>query len=646
MKKLISILLALTLLVFPVYGDDDYTQEQLVAIAKEVCRIEDNYESFKIDSVYHKNDITFYGCRWSSKSPYKEASADIGSDGMVYSYYKYSSDTADKTDFASLSEAEIIADSFLQRVLSDKYSTVKYSSYYNTGDMYSFTYNIYSDGIAYSNLFVNVDVDKYEKSVCSYDYPEELAIANNGTFEGCKSIDEAQSIIKDGIQLGYVTISSYSDGTKTYSTRLIYRLKNYILNAADLSPITSKEEYDYISSSGSSYDTEEASEYSYMLTPEETEGIKELNNAFPADEALNILNSAFNRNETLNTVDIGYTKDYDSFSYFIFSNDDDNYFGCTIDSLGRITSYNINTETDENTVISIDEAEKIAENALQSVNFSYNITDLEYSSEYENNGKYLFKANILRNNYISFAETVRISVSKSGTLSSISINYVPDYAFDTDTNINISKDEFFNIAVNKYGFNPYYSVKPTYSITNQNNPVVPIPMYGFNTKFSVDAETGEVLNYYGKEFEYNGIKEYTDLDNQWYAETAAKLANMGYYFEDEQLKGDEPLTYGALAELNDSGYIGNVDLKNNSEDDTMTRYEFAEYLVDTMYISNVNKYNDIYIKPFDDVDYDHTGTIAILKAMGVVNGSSFNGNETVTRGEAVTMIYRLLTANN
>ncbi|MDO5387732.1 MAG: S-layer homology domain-containing protein, partial [Clostridia bacterium] len=170
-----------------------------------------------------------------------------------------------------------------------------------------------------------------------------------------------------------------------------------------------------------------------------------------------------------------------------------------------------------------------------------------------------------------------------------------------------------------------------------------IAVYGFETDFSIDADTGELLTYYGNKITDRSIKYYTDLNDQWYADYASKLAYMGYYFDSDTFDGDSPLTYGALKELNNSSLYGSLNIDDKEPDDKITRYEFAEYLVDSLKIKNVNKYNEIYIKPFDDVAYQYTGTIAILKAMGVVNGESFRGNDTITRGEAVTMLYRTLT---
>ena len=181
-----------------------------------------------------------------------------------------------------------------------------------------------------------------------------------------------------------------------------------------------------------------------------------------------------------------------------------------------------------------------------------------------------------------------------------------------------------------YDFKPYYSIKVNYNEVYDEYEAVPV--YGFGERFSIDALSGEVLNYNGQKINKNGVKTYTDLNDQWYADVAINLAYMGCGFEGDEFKGDDSITYAAFSNS----------IEGKDENSVITRYEFAEYMIDCMDAKNVSKYNEIYIKPFDDVDFKHTGAVAILKAMGIVGGDSFRGDDNITRAEAAAMIYRYM----
>lgn len=349
---------------------------------------------------------------------------------------------------------------------------------------------------------------------------------------------------------------------------------------------------------------------------------------------------------TESQVTISYNKAFDRDDYYlnIKSNDSDNYFYCTIDAEGRLVSYTKNFDTNEenaNSKNSSEKARSAAQSMLNKFNYGYKTTELMENKNNFEYGIYSFNCNVIRNGHISFDERIEINTDSNGNIISVYAQYLPDEIFNLNT-INVSAEQAFAKAEDKYDFKPYYSIKTKYSDSSQSYEAVPV--YGFDELFSIDATTGEFLDFYGKTIIEDGVKLYTDLNNQWYAEEAISLAYMGYTFKGDEFKGDEPLTYGDLRELNKSNYYRNINLDNYDQNATMTRYEFAEYLLDTMDIKNINKYNEIFIKPFDDVSYQYTGTIAILKAMGVVNGESFRGNDTITRGEVVVMIYRCLTA--
>lgn len=646
MKKFIALILAFSTLSLPVYADDSsdsLSREQIISEAKQICNIDETYTDFEINKTTEKYGKTLYRCTWNTDDDEKSISLTIGDDGILYSYDKDTATDINKETIYSPDEAVKTADKFLKAALKSKYETIEYkrcsNNYNNT--TYVFSYSMLENNVSYLDTSLTIDVNKYTNEITSYSYPTILLGLEIGSFENAKQLTEADDTFKNSIQLGYT--ADYDYDTDTYEVKMLYRFKDYVIKASDLSPIT----YDDLNMSA-----KDSGEYAGMggggiseLTQEEINEIIGLNNAISAEKALNIFNTTFNRALTIDDVNINYSKEHstDSYTIKLMTKNAENYTSCSIDSEGRVVSYFTNyKDTNENTSnVSEETLYNAAKALMDKFHYGYKTTDLELDRRFSSASRYEFNSNIIRNGYISYDENINICVDNLGRITSMYAEYLPDSIFNSQT-INITPEQAYSIAKDKYPLKPYYLINYIYDSSSEISGEA-IAVYGFETDFSIDADTGELLTYYGSKITDRSIKYYTDLNDQWYADYASKLAYMGYYFDSDTFDGDSPLTYGALKELNNSSLYGSLNIDDKEPDDKMTRYEFAEYLVDSLKIKNVNKYNEIYIKPFDDVSYQYTGTIAILKAMGVVNGESFRGNDTITRGEAVTMLYRTLT---
>lgn len=641
MKKILSVLLALSMLAVPVYADTSYTQEQLIKIAKEVCSIDDSYTDFEISTANEAYGNVFYSCQWTNESNDNSVEATISSNGIVYSYNCYNREEPGKDKIYTPEDAMKTADSFLRKALKTEYENIEYKSYNNYNDGYTLYYAIKHNNIAYYDTNLRITVNKYSNKITSYYYPYGITGVVNSSFESTKTLNEAEQVMKNSIELGYK--ANYDYNLKKYNVNLLYRMNDYIIKAEDLTPLSNEDLYANEKGSGSS--GEAAMDIaSSTLTPEEIQGIEDLQNAISVNRALQILNTTFDKALTPDDVNVNYEKQYDrdEYSISINSKSSSNYFNCTIDSEGRVISYYTDNKAEENSEnrISEEDALKAANDLMGRFHYGYKTTPVKADDNSLTENSYSFSSNVIRNNYVSFDEYINIRIGNNGEVLSVNAGYLPDEIFNININVNITPEQAYSIASDEYPLSPYYYIKYTYSSSDVSGEAIPV--YGFEQNFSVDADTGEVLDYYGDEIVDNTIKEYTDLDSQWYAEYAINLAYMGYAFDSDEFRGDDPLTYKGLQELNKSRYSGNIDLGEKDENDTITRYEFAEYLIDTMGINTVSKYNEIYIKPFDDVAYQYTGTVAILKAMGIVGGDSFRGNDEITRGEACAMLYRTL----
>lgn len=648
MKRILSFLLAISfavsLIAVPVQADTAYTQEELVTLAKDMLSIDDSYTEFEIRSSYGSGDDTDYNFVWSDNENIRQVYVTISDKGNV-SYYSISgSGGTDKNTIYPPDDAIKSANKFLSKVLGDDYKNVKLSSYSNYSSEYTLYYNIMYDNIAYYDVYAKISVNKYTNEVVSYDYPEGLDGLTPPGFENTKTLSDAENFIKDNIILGYKTDYNYKE--EKYETKLLYRLKDYMVKADDLTFLAYDKFYEINGGGGGSAYVYTGSDSS-ALTPQEIDGIEDYKNAISPEEGLNILNTTLDHNFTVKDADANYIKPYGSNEYSIDLDGvvGDDYWNCTIDHMGRITSYTYdyysNEEEDPENIISQETAFEKANDILNRLQYGYEMTPLESVPLVAGTDYYRFKSNIIRNGYISFDETIIIEIDKEGRLTYINAKYIPDEVFEGNVNINVTPEQAYDTAVKKYDVMPYCLENYRYSYYyNINDRITPI--YAFEDSFSVDAATGELLDYNGNKIREDEIKGYTDLNSQWYAEYATKLAYMGSSFEDDEFRGDDPLTYKGLKELNSSGFFRNLDLDDKNENDTLTRYEFAEYLIDAIDTNDFNKYNEIYIKPFADVDYQHTGAVAILKALGIVSGDSFRGNDNITRGEAAAMLYRVL----
>ena len=161
MKKILSVLLALSMLAVPVYANTGYTQEQLIEIAKEVCSIDDSYTDFEISMANEAYGNVFYSCQWTNESNDNSVDATIDSNGIVYGYNLYNSEELAKDKIYTPEDAVKTADSFLRKALKTEYENVEYKSYNNYDDSYTLYYAIKHNNIAYYNTNLRITVNKY-----------------------------------------------------------------------------------------------------------------------------------------------------------------------------------------------------------------------------------------------------------------------------------------------------------------------------------------------------------------------------------------------------------------------------------------------------------------------------------------------------
>lgn len=194
------------------------------------------------------------------------------------------------------------------------------------------------------------------------------------------------------------------------------------------------------------------------------------------------------------------------------------------------------------------------------------------------------------------------------------------------------------------------------------------PVYGFFENgmlcsFELNPFTAKRIDYEGSEITEDGMISYKDIDGHYAEDRFLKLAEYGIGFYGGELLPEKEITQSEYMMLLNElfGYDSDIDeiyarayskgvIKEQEREDfsPVTRENAAIFLIREMGAEGYAKYNEIYSEPFADVT-ENKGYIALLKAMGVVSGDdkgNYNPKNTITRGEALIIIYNYLNRVN
>ncbi|MBR4173556.1 MAG: S-layer homology domain-containing protein, partial [Clostridia bacterium] len=242
-------------------------------------------------------------------------------------------------------------------------------------------------------------------------------------------------------------------------------------------------------------------------------------------------------------------------------------------------------------------------------------------------------------------------------ITNYSLRYKKDITFPSKEGV-ISKKDAIESAFDALGF------ELGYAIDLENKTALPVFYIGENAEvsnFTMNPFTGKITDYDGEDMKKTGIISYSDIENHYGRDIFLKLAEYGIGFEESTLRPDEPITqadyfvllnkaFGYYDADIDSLYKeiisnGTISADERADDSALTRENAAIFMVREMGAERYAKHNDMFVPPFDDVT-ENKGYIAILKAEKVINGDgsgNFHPKNTVTRGEALIMIYNYFT---
>lgn len=631
MKKLVALILSASIFMsFNTYAEDK-SYEKAISRVKEILDIGE-YDNFDCTERYY-NGISYLNLDWHNENEINNIEVSCDNEGNIYNYYKYTSEIK-KSQVYTENDCKNTADVFLKKILDNNFEKIEYTDYYMNSDSYSYIYNILSNGIPFSSDRITIDVNKYTNSVMNANIPYNLFNIETNNFASAISEEKAKEIFKNKFDLVYITVYDYK--AEKYNTIPVYAPEYYYMDANTGEEFENNFYFDYGATETASYAKESAG--GVNLTEAEKTEISNLKNIVNIEDAVKKLNSFFGLSLNASDVNYNYYKNkIENKNYYNLNiNCDDIY--ATFDQEGRLTYYALYSENSPENMTDtkdyVNKAEKLIKDNYPSLDFVLTKNESERST---------LTFTVLRNGIKSIDENITIQFNDKGNImyADFRINNFAEY---TDVNGAISKDEAFNKGMSEF------PLVKSYFMDNEG---IVTDVYGVNAIYAVNAYTGDIISIdNGNPISKNNnkVNNYSDINDQWYADIVTKLLYMGYRFEGDSFEGDKALTlndfeyfYNGRSEILKYNTDDNLKKYSDNPDKPLTRADFADIFTDVIGYGDIMGL-DIFKTPYEDTD---KGSAAILKGLGLLdNDSYFNGDKIITRAEMASIIYKYITEFN
>ena len=242
-------------------------------------------------------------------------------------------------------------------------------------------------------------------------------------------------------------------------------------------------------------------------------------------------------------------------------------------------------------------------------------------------------------------EQVNLTISNNGYVTNYNNSYNDKIEYPKPDGI-ISKNKAYKSFFKEEGI----SLKYRCAYKTDTKKVVTALVYAADRNLFIDAFTGKPTDYNGGEYtKYQQTGEYSDIDNSKYKAYAEKLRKYGIVLMDSKGNLNESETITSLDFKNLLSSVGLYYAAKDIEDDAkLTRQQAAYIAVSGRYGGEIAKMTSLFNNKFSDVKdtNKYLGYIAIADASGMMTGSSgkFSPNGAFTRGEALKLIYNMLSA--
>lgn len=650
----------------------DTEMENALASVKTRLNIGD-FDNFK--SEYRTNDDNereyYFDWETNDEENYEYISA-VYCDGIIVGYdhsFKGEYDADIKISEMSAADAKSVAKEFIKQANPDIYQNIEIiENDFNElgGSSYYFNLIRTENGVPVIGSGGNISVSKTTNKVryfhINYDADIEFSEIENiiSEEEGMKAYSEKLAPV-----LQYAYNYDYTKKELSVYPRFALEISDRLINAKDGS-IYEVPKYDYVfgaAGGGSqnlkteaSKDSEERSFSEAELS--ELEKISGLMSEKDAEKAARE-NKIINLDPELKVSNIRLIRDYinaEKYSYSIrFENKSEekyDYANVSLDAkTGEVLSFYKNGDYTKKDAQNKDTELKKADEALKAfVGDKY----LEFKL-IEDSAKGSVSYVRIHNGTEVSGNGASFSFDGNDDLVSYNLSYIDIMEFPSLEGALTSEEAFYK-ATEAVDF------KLAYSVDYEKKIATPVYCFIENdrvTTFNQNAFSGELIDYKGEALKEDGKIEYSDIENHYAKDKFLKLAEFGIGFDEEELKPQQAITqaeyltllnkvfgYGTdIEEIYRRSFNAGIITKEQREDDSpVTRENAAIFMIKEMGADEYAKYDEIFAMPFSDVT-ENKGYIGILKAFGVVSGDGtgkFNPKNTISRGEALIMIYNYL----
>ena len=277
------------------------------------------------------------------------------------------------------------------------------------------------------------------------------------------------------------------------------------------------------------------------------------------------------------------------------------------------------------------------------------------------------KANglLFNSNYVS------IGINNiTGKITEYNLSWYEDAKFPAVTNIVTAKTALDSIA--DFGG---YDINYANNGYTEDGKILVSLLYGFGNSAMVDAFTGECIRWdFSLAVKYDdALPNYTDLDGHWSKDIVNTLADNGIYvWGGDTFDPDKAITRGefmrfmrfytsnpwAYSSIESSIFVNSnavwrilesMDYGYDFEgaDEVITKQEAMKIICELAGYGEIGKHHGIFNYMFneDGADEEYWGYIAIMKALGVVQGDgneNFFAKDDLKRSEAAAIVYNII----
>lgn len=642
MKKLVSIILSAVMALSAfnfVYADEAVDYTAVLEGVKSVFDIP-KYDNFSYNVL---NENEYFDFNWSNENDGNtlEIRADKDMNIIYYNQYKENENQEVTLDYA---KAQAVADDFLKKTTGDSYSY--YKPEYDKTEKYAknavFVYSAYINGYRVEKGDAQIDVSLTDGRVISY-YSNFPCYNKDVSPEKPVSVETAKKALFSGDNLSFEYKNVW--GGEERIAKPLYRFKNIYVNAYTGNLKGEDEDYtmteetasaDYDSGGGSGAVAKSS------LTETEKMEIEKLENAVKPDEAIKMISDKFNVKISADKFKYSYSKsdnEEDGYDiYFDYFGDGDIFYNGMIKADKNFSYFSYSSP--DIIISGYDNIKNYVKGIYSSADIPSDIKTNKlgyYDEEYYNYcfyGKY--------NGIKDTGSYVQLSFDANYNVDYIRYNY--NDIKHTEFSRVLTDDEIFDIATETIKFEPVYCVDKDKNLKLY---------YAFETSFSIDAGTKEVLDYYGSKIE-NSFTGYSDVEGTWYEDIANTLINYGYKFNENIFKGDKTVTGEDIIQFFEntdvitykkSYYYENSRHKEYADnpEKEVTKYEMAKIIVSELGLTELAEKAE-FVRPFEDVNDENIANVAICKAYGIAKGNDglFKGDKTITRAEMAAMVYNYI----